>query len=116
MDSFGAMYRGMAAKAAGCPQRVFDWEKAATLIAEHKPETARAGLSGDWEYTGGDIWRSGAPAPKEDTYTYLSSNWATPELDMDGDLTDCWRLENDTPGWSAETYWPEEALKIIRGT
>lgn len=54
MDSFSAMMRGQAARMAGAAHMVFDWDKAARIIRERKPSTAAAGLSGDWEYTGGD--------------------------------------------------------------
>lgn len=93
---------------------VFDWEKAAQLIAERGARAASAGLSGDWEWTGGIIFANGSPVPQEDTYVFLASKWAVPEIDIDGDLMDCYRLESDCPGWNAETYWPKEALGILR--
>lgn len=65
-------------------QMVFDWHKAAKLIKQMKPNIASAGLAGDWEYTGGEIYKNGRPVPKNETYTYLSSNWATPEINIDG--------------------------------
>lgn len=111
MDSFSAFIRGEAARAAGNKQRVFDWDRAAQLIKERRPETAGAGLSGDWEYTGGTIWSDGKP--DTDSYTYLSSCWATPELDLDGEIIDCWKYEDETHGWDAGTKWPESALAIL---
>jgi len=93
---------------------VFDWEKAARLILDGTPEAAAAGLAGDWSYTGGDIWRDGKPVAVDDTDTYLSSTWAKPELEMDGIRQDCYRMESETPGWGSNTYWPEEALAILR--
>lgn len=90
---------------------VFDWVKAAQLIKERHPKVAAAGLARDWEYTGGSIWRDGRPVPQDDTYTYLASTWATPELDMDGDIVDCYVME-DATSWDEHTYWPEEALAI----
>lgn len=113
MDSWSAMMRGQAAKAAGNRQRVFDWDKAARIIRDRKPRTAGAGLESDWEYTGGTIYADGAPVTDE--YTYLSSNWATPELEIDGETIDCWRYEDETPGWDSDTKWPESALAILRG-
>ena len=55
--------------------------------------------------------------PEDDTYVYLASIWATPELDLDGDVVDCF-IEN-TPeanpeAWDAKTYWPESALAILK--
>lgn len=93
--------------------KVFDWEKAALIIKERGASVARAGLAGDWEYTGGDILRNGQPVPREETYVFLASTWATPELEIDGDIIDCYRMQSTTPGWDAETYWPDEAVKII---
>lgn len=113
MDSLSAFAMGQSAKARGAKQMVFDWDKAAQLIRERKPTTAGAGLSGDWEYTGDTIYQDGKPVPAEDAHTYLSSNWATPELEMDGDTVDCWRYEEDAPGWGSDTYWPESALAIL---
>lgn len=111
MDSIRAF--AMGAAAAGNELKVFDWEKAARLIAERKPIEASAGLAGDWEWTGGDIWAGGAPVPPNRTYTFLASTWATPELDLDGDVIDCFRMQSETPGWDSGTYWPPEALAIV---
>lgn len=108
----------MAAYAMGAVNRgkdlmVFDWDKAAERIAVARPLEANAGLSGDWEFTGGLIYRNGAPVPRESTYTYLASTWAKPELEMDGVLEDCYRMQSDTPGWDSETFWPETALALL---
>lgn len=111
MNSLEAMARGEAARAAGAKHRVFDWDKAAELIRERKPKQAGAGLSGDWEWTGGTIFEDGKPVT--DSYTYLESNWATPELELDGETIDCWRYVDETDGWNADTKWPESALKIL---
>ena len=92
--------------------KVFDWDKAARLIKEAQPTEAGAGLRDDWEYTGGDIWRAGKPVSEADTSTYLGSNWAIPELEMDGVRQDCYVTEADS-GWDSDTYWPQSALDII---
>lgn len=113
MDSMKAFAMGEAARAAGNPTKVFDWDKAAQIIGDKNPEIASAGLSGDWKWTGGPIFKDGAPVDQDDTYTFLSSIWATPELDCDGDVVPCWRYEDDTPGWDSGTYWPESALAIL---
>jgi len=97
----------------GKNMRVFDWDRAAMLIVERKPETVGAGLGGDWECTGGRIYADGAPVQREDTYTFLASTWATPEIDIDGDVIDCWKWQHDTPGWDDGTYWPDSALAIL---
>lgn len=90
--------------------RVFDWDKAAQLIKERQPKEAGAGLSGDWEWTGGCIYRNGEPVTEE--YTYLASTWAVPELNLDGELIDCWQYETDTK-FNEHTKWPKSALKIL---
>lgn len=114
MDSMSAFMQGEAARSRGSLQRVFDWDEAARLIRERQPETASAGLESDWEWTGGEIY-SREDGINTDSYTYLSSNWATPQLDLDGEIIDCWKYERDTPGWDAGTKWPESARKILAG-
>jgi hypothetical protein len=100
------------ARAAGSRSKVFDWVKAAKRIKEEKPNIASAGLSEDWEYTGGDIYKDGTSIPKEETYTFLGSIWATPQLNLDGKIEPCWKYEDETE-WDAQTYWPPEALEIL---
>lgn len=106
MESIRAF--AMGATNRGNEMRVFDWVEAATLIAARQPREASAGL-------GGDIWADGKPVPREDTYTYLASTWAHPQLDIDGEIIDCYRMESAVPGWGAGTYWPPEALAIVTG-
>lgn len=113
MDSLNAFALGEANR--GKEMKVFDWLKAARMIRERNVKNAGAGLSGDWEYTGGEIFSDGEITPAKDTYTYLASTWATPELDIDGKRIDCYLMESDTPGWDARTYWPEEAILILKG-
>lgn len=91
---------------------VFDWDKAAELIRERRPKRAEAGLSGDWEYTGGVIYEDGLPV--RDDYTYLASTWATPELYIDDECVDCWRYQDDTPDWDAHTKWPDSAVAVLQ--
>ena len=61
--------------------------------------------------TGGVIFATGKPITAASTY--LASNWAIPELDMDGVVCDCWRYADATPGWHSGTVWPAEALAIL---
>lgn len=112
MDTLSAFTMGEAHK--GARIKVFDWNKAAALIKERKPEIASAGLGGDWEYTGGEIYRGGKPVDKSETYTYLASNWARPELDLDGETIDCYTYQDESD-FRSGTYWPESALKILNG-
>ncbi len=109
MDTMRAFAMGEANR--GNEMMVFDWEKAARLIAERKPGIAGAGLEFDWDYTGGEIYRDGRPI--KDEYTYLASTWATPQLDLDGDLIPCFRMASEVPDWNSDTKWPETALAIL---
>ena len=109
MNTWAAFAMGEANR--GKEMMVFDWDKAARLIGERKPECASAGLRGDWEYTGGTIYEDGKPVM--DDYTYLASTWAVPELDMDGDIVECFRMKHEVLGWGSKTKWPKSALDIL---
>jgi hypothetical protein len=109
MDSMKAFMLGEANR--GKEMKVFDWDLAARLIKEKKPGEARAGLESDWEWTGGTIFVDGKPT--ETSGAYLASTWATPELEMDGIVIPCFKMESETPGWGAKTHWPESARKIL---
>jgi hypothetical protein len=111
MDTLSAFKRGQFTK--DNEPMVFDWELAAMMIKEKKPHIASAGLRDDWTYTGGCIYKHGKPVKKEDTYTYLASKWAVPEIELDGIRYPCYKMKSKTPGWDADTYWPAEALKIL---
>mgnify|MGYP000851944624 CR=1 FL=1 len=111
MDSSIAFMFGEANR--GKELMVFDWDKAATLIKKRGAKYAAAGLANDWECTGGDILEDGEIP--EDTYTFLASTWATPELDIDGCTIDCYKMQSETDGWNAETFWPESARLILFG-
>ena len=110
MNTLMAFAKGQANR--GKELMVFDWDKAAKRIAEVHPETASAGLKSDWEWTGGEIYRNGEPVTDE--YTYLASTWATPELEMDGEVEPCYRMQSEVPEWDSDTKWPYSALKILR--
>ena len=111
MDTFMAFAMGNANR--GKELMVFDWDKAARLIKERNPEHASAGLRSDWEYTGGTIYENGKPVI--DDYTYLASTWAVPELDLDGYVVECYRMEHEVPEWGSKTKWPQSALDILSG-
>ena len=108
MDTMSAALRGLANR--GQPVKVFDWDNAARLIKEQQPQQAAAGLAGDWESTGGTIWEDDKPVIGRGTY--LSSNWAMPELEMDGLRCDCYVMESETE-WDSDTSWPETARAIV---
>ena len=86
---------------------VFDWDKAAQIIKERGVKSASAGLSGDWEWTGGAILKNGKPISKDDTYVFLASTWATPELEVDGEIIECFKMKSETDNWNAETFLAE---------
>ena len=108
MDTVSAFAMGMANR--GRPLMVFDWKKAAEIIRDENPGLVEAGLAGDWEWTGGIIFRDGVIV--EDEYTYLSSNWATPQIVVDGDSRDCYVMESETD-WHSGTKCPAEARAIL---
>lgn len=114
MDTMQAFAMGEASR--DNPSKVFDWDKAASILANGHVRDAEAGLENDLDWTGGTILRDGQPVDRDDTYTYLASTWATPLLIITGEMgLPCWRYEDDTPGWDAHTYWPDSALAILRG-
>lgn len=110
MDTMSAYLNSVASQ--GKPQRVFDWNKAARILRDRGARRATAGLALDMEWTAGEILTDGEPNTESDTY--LSSNWATPVLVIDGEEIECWAFARDT-GWDANTKWPESAIKILRG-
>lgn len=109
MDTMSAFAMGQANR--GKESMIFDWDKAATIIKERGAKNASAGLAGDWEYTGGDILIDGKIP--DDSSCYLSSTWATPELEIDGEIIDCYKMRTETDGWDSGTFWPESARKIL---
>lgn len=112
MDTIKAFRLGDEARSRGVKEMVFDWDKAARLIVEKRPSVAAAGLEADWEWTGGSIWEN--DAPNVDDYTFLVSCWAKPELNIDGDVIECWRWIDESPGWDSDTKWPDSAIQILR--
>ena len=108
MDTLSAFAMGSASR--NNRMRVFDWDKAAQLIKDNSPHKASAGLSEDWEWTGGTIYESGHHV--NDDYTYLASTWATPEINIDGEIHECWKWMDETK-WDAHTKWPPSSLKIL---
>lgn len=109
MDSLSAFAMGQANQ--GKESMVFDWVKAAQIIKEGNHKNARAGLRGDWEYTGGDILEDGKIP--EDNYTYLSSTWAVPELEIEGEVQACYVMQSQRKEWGSRTFWPDEAKSIL---
>lgn len=108
MDSMQAFMIGQANR--GKEEMVFDWIKAAKLILDNPAATYRAGLRSDWEYTGGTIWRDGKPV---NGGAFLASTWATPEIDIDGDVESCYVMQSEHPDWGSDTFFPKEAREIL---
>lgn len=109
MDSLSAIAMGMANRNKRI--MVFDWNKAATLIRELKPKNVAAGLRSDWEWTSGEIYSDNKP--NLESYTYLASTWAKPEIEIDGDIQECWIYQDKSDNWDAQTKWPPSALDIL---
>lgn len=114
------MVVGMVRSAGKTDGKVFDWRKAAELIREKQPNSAEAGLSGDWDYTAGVIYRNGAIVPRLECYTYLASLWATPMLILSyangkDEEIECWIAASESD-YDAHTYWPDDALAILQQT
>jgi hypothetical protein len=113
MDTMMAFVMGEANRSK--EQMVFDWDKAISMIVENGMKNAAAGLRGDWNWTGGCIFRDGKPVDKDDTYTYLASTWAVPEIDIEGvGVFECYRMQSEVPDWDSDTYWPESAIEVLR--
>ena len=91
-------------------EKVFDWDKAAKIIKERKPETAMAGLAEDWFWTGRTIYKNSRPV--KENCAFLASQWATPVLRIDNDEIECYQ-PRWCCSWNEYTKWPESALEIL---
>ena len=106
----------------GRERMVFDWDKAVSIIQERGLKNCGAGLESDFEYTAGSILVDGVPVTED--YTYLASNWTTPQLIIysnkdDGyfdyeETVDCWVWENAT-SYNESTKFPEHLIKKLTG-
>lgn len=93
--------------------RQVDWDKVSQFIEEHKEEILKvsAGLAEDWGCTAGKVWDYvRGYIPKDDTYVYGASAWATPAIEVvykDGRVEsyECWKLGTD-----AHDYFKDEAV------
>jgi hypothetical protein len=83
--------------------RQVDWNKVKEFIEENKENliSVSAGLAEDWGWTSGEVWNNEKGyIPREDTYVYACSSWATPSIEVeykDGeiDMFECWIEGND---------------------
>jgi hypothetical protein len=110
--------KGQENAAKGISQKAFDWDKAAAIIKHHLNDhpdlTAEAGLQGDWAYTGGVIFENGKPV--DDSYTYLSSNWASPTLIISWDGEEQVEIELSIEAdkrFNSGSKWDETSLGIL---
>lgn len=110
MDTLKAMALTRAAEKAGVPARTFDWDKAAQILRDRDTTEAEAGLAEDWHWTGGDILAGGKP--DTESYTFLTSAWATPVMRIDGEEIPCWK-EKASDDIAADAKWPPSALRIF---
>ncbi|HEY5587570.1 MAG TPA: hypothetical protein VIK86_01290 [Candidatus Paceibacterota bacterium] len=117
-DGFNPNGQGQINLKLGKPNMAFDWDKAAEIIKEnfklHKDLVAEAGLQGDWAYTGGIIFEDGKPT--NDSYTYLSSNWAIPTLilsfdDEEQEEINCSVIKNER--FDNDIKWDNISLSIL---
>ena len=96
--------------------KVFDWYKAAQLTRYLGATRATAALQGDWERPEAvvEILRDGKPAFWTALeFDLLASRSSTPELNIDGRIFACYRLQRNTLGWHGKTCWPIRALEIF---
>lgn len=94
-----------AAKAANCPMRVFDWDRAYKVIQKAGPKrTYQAGLAEDLDYTIGTIWKDDKPV--EESHAYLCSKWATPILILDDEELECWLFDYESKYTDEDCLWP----------
>lgn len=93
--------------------KVFDWDRAVSIIKKHKIKNAAAGLSEDWNNTCGMILEDNSICKSH--ALYLASTWDTPVVvDNDtGDEYECFVMEHETD-WNAHTVWPASAVKKLK--
>lgn len=115
-----AYMKAKIAESNGNKHKVFDWDKAVRVIKENGYKNCGAGLGQDFEWTAGMILVDGVPYLED--YTYLSSNWATPQLIVysskdDGlfsyeEVIDCYIMSDETT-YGASTQFPEHLIKLF---
>ncbi len=121
MNTLKAYMKKLDAVKNGATMMFFDWNKAATIIKERQPVRARAGLTGDFEWTGNVIYQDGNPRLVDEDgdqpYTFLGSCWAVPLLILedykgDEDEFECFTTDNERE-YTTGTYWPKEAIALL---
>lgn len=79
VDTINGFLMGQAARAAGKPLKILDWDKLRNFVEEHKGEIADifAGIKEDWHWTGDHVY-SDNDGWIEPNMAYTESVWATP--------------------------------------
>lgn len=92
---------------------LLDWDLVARLIILRRPRKVVAGLEQDWENTAALIWDADInSSPFVDSgRLYVTSVWAVPGIEMDGEFIQCFAWKKDHPGWRSE--WPADAKRAI---
>lgn len=86
--------------------RTFDWIEAHKLIKERRPKKVEAYLEKDYYWTAGTIYEDGVFVA--DNNGFLSSNWAIPTINIDGEVLDCWVWLDEFPKYTHQ--WPTELI------
>lgn len=118
-DGFNPNGQGQINRKLGIAVKSFDWDKAAQIIKEKLIEYpnlyAEAGLQGDWNYTGGEIFGNGKPT--NDSYTCLAYNWALPTLLLYNNGDEIAEIEcsvnQEGSRFNSDSKWDDKSLKIL---
>lgn len=82
--------------------KYMDWKKVQKIVDEHPDSVIYAGLMEDWGCTSGLIYAKGK---YYDGYVYVSSLWATPIVDVDGEEIECWTYEKTEEDHRKPVWW-----------
>lgn len=94
--------------------KIFNWLKAAQLIKAKGCDSAIAFLQNDRYHTAGFIFLDGEIVSRSDSTAYLASEVDEPVIEIAGEVISCGIEESDSPGWSLETWWPDEAVEVLK--
>lgn len=86
----------------------FDWKLAAQLIRAYKPFKAYAAIPYGPKAL---IWSDGKPTPQGE---FKFAGTRCLELHIGDEIWNCFVPQSEQPGWTESTYWPEEALAVLR--
>jgi hypothetical protein len=102
----------------GRPMRGVDWLKCAKIIKERKPDIVVAGLKEDWGSTCCVVYEGGEIVDTMRTGC-LESTWATPVIEVDGEIIECSvnLCDRSRKDWSGKEYgyWPDFAVEVLKG-